>query len=88
MNEAEILAELVDKVDAALTTIPAALSLIAEKSEEDKTKEALQITNTAIVKLHESIAAIQLITKYVRFDMEATRRERDHLRDLLEDKDR
>ena len=88
MNEAEILEELVNKVDAALKAIPDAISLISDGSEEDKTKEALQRINSSIIKLSESIDGIQLITKYVRFDVEATRRERDRLRGLLEDKDR
>lgn len=88
MNEAQILAELIDKIDSTLKNMSTALSLISDLSKEDETKKALQKTNVFITKLNESMDAIQLITKYMRFDIEATRREREHLRGLLEDKDK
>ena len=37
--------------------------------------------------MDESLQAVRLILKYMAFDLEATRRERDNLRMILEDQD-
>ncbi len=39
----------------------------------------------AIVELNESLGTIRIIMKYLLFDIEATRRERDKFRTILED---
>ncbi len=87
-NELEILEELINKIEKSLATIPVALSLISDESAEPKTKEALKRTNAAIKNLGEVVDGIRFITSYLRFDVEATRREKEHLRGLLEDKDK
>ena len=86
-NEREILRELISKLEASLVTIPIALSLISGESAEPKTKESLARVNASVKKLEEVVDGIRFITSYLVFDLEATRRERDHMRGLLEDKD-
>lgn len=87
-NELEILKELINTIETSLITIPVALSIISDESAEPKTKEALKRANVAIDTLKEVVNGIRLITSYLRFDIEATRREKEYLKGLLEDKDR
>lgn len=52
-------------------------------------KEHEILTNEIMSKLEDnpdvSVEAIRLVLKYLLFDLEATRRERDELRSILED---
>jgi len=86
-NERELLRELIGKLEASLATIPVALSLISDESAESKTKESLARVNASVKKLEEVVDGVRFIMSYLVFDLEATRRERDHMRGLLEDKD-
>ena len=86
-NERELLRELIGKLETSLATIPVALSLISDESAESKTKESLARVNASVKKLEEVVDGVRFIMSYLVFDLEATRRERDHMRGLLEDKD-
>jgi len=83
--EEEKFAELCDELMAKIGDGPDshmhALSKIAEKD-----MELLEIQKT-LASLKKTMAAIRLILKYLLFDLEATKRERDQLRMRLEDRD-
>lgn len=50
-------------------------------------KVALKKLNKVIDELNDSMGAVRIIVQYLMFDIEATRRERDRLRMILEDKE-
>lgn len=76
------LAELVKEID----TLPEAerSKLEALAAETKQRHEKLKQTVTS---LHESIDYLRLSIKYLLFDLEATRRENDYLRKMLEEPD-
>lgn len=77
----KILEELMEKIGDGPGSNIDALSQFSKRHE--MAKELKDIT----CGLNESMGAIRLVLKYLIFDIEATRRERDQLRMLLEDQD-
>lgn len=78
---AEILEELMEKMENGPGSHTNVLVQIAEQHVAPKK------LHEAIIELSESMGAIRLILKYLMFDLEATRRERDEFRMMLEDKE-
>lgn len=76
----QILEELMSRMGDGPGSHSDALLQIAERCAA--TKELQK----AVAKLSNSFDAIRLVIKYLLFDIEATRRERDTFRMLLEDK--
>ena len=77
----KILNELMCKIDSGPGSHPNALGQVAKG--HIKLKEFQKMA----AEMNKSFDTIRIIIKYLMFDLEATRRERDHLRMLLEDKD-
>lgn len=75
----QMLEEIMGKIDNCPGSHPEALEKFVKKNEV--TKEFQKIVND----LNDSLGAIRLMIKYLIFDLEATRRERDDLRMKLED---
>lgn len=72
--------ELVQEVSALPPGHQAALEALADESK--KRHEKLKATVTS---LQDSIDHLRLSIKYILFDLEATRRENEYLRKMLED---
>lgn len=84
MNEekfAQILDEIMSKIEDGPGSHSEAFRKIAERN------EALKELQKVASDLEESMGAIRLIIKYLVFDLEVTRRERDAFRMKLEDMD-
>jgi regulator of replication initiation timing len=82
MNEAEFqkrLAELVDEID----TLPAGERDRLRKL-ADETRDRHEQIKKSVATLQESIDFLRLGIKYMLFDLEATRRENNYLRKMLE----
>lgn len=82
MNEeqfTQMLEEIMGKIENCPGSHAEALEKLAKRNEV--AKEIQEV----IGGLNESLGAIRLIIKYLVFDLEATRRERDKLRMTLED---
>ncbi len=73
------LKELMDRIEDGPTSHVSVLSQIAKRHTANNELDA------AIDELKESVDCMRLIIKYLLFDLEATRRERDQLRSILED---
>ncbi len=52
----------------------------------EKTRESQDKLKNSLDKLQESLDYLRLVVKYQMFDLEATRRENQMLRDMLEDR--
>lgn len=76
-----IIEELMSRIGDGPGSHSDALLQISERYSE--TEELQQ----AVAKLSDSFDAIRLVIKYLLFDIEATRRERDEFRMLLEDRE-
>jgi hypothetical protein len=73
------LAELVAEIGTLPEPDRKRLSVLAEE-----TKERHRQIKATVGQLQESIDFLRLSIKYMLFDLEATRRENDHLRKMLE----
>ena len=73
--------EIIGKIGDGPNSHQEALSKIFGR---DHDPEALK---EIILSINESFAVVRIIVEYLRFDLEATRRERDQFRMMLEDKD-
>ena len=84
MDEGTFQKKLTDLV-SEIETLPASekqkLALLAEQ-----TRQRHQKLKKTVASLHESIDFLRLSIKYLLFDLEATRRENDQLRKLLEER--
>lgn len=78
---AKMLEELMEKMENGTGSHTNVLAQIAKQHMAPKE------LHEVIIELSESMGAIRLILKYLMFDLEATRRERDELRMMLEDKE-
>lgn len=76
-----ILKTLTCKRDGDPGSHPDALNRIAK--EHIRLKELQKM----VAELNKSFDTVRIVIKYLMFDLEATRRERDHFRMLLEDRD-
>jgi hypothetical protein len=74
------LSELVAQIGSLPEPDRAKLSLLAEE-----TKQRHQELKKTVSGLHESIDFLRLSIKYLLFDLEATRRENNYLRKMLEE---
>lgn len=74
----ELLKEIMEKIEDGPDSHVGILARIANRVDIMELKKA-------IIELDKSMEAIRLIMKYLVFDLEATRRERDQLRTMLED---
>lgn len=74
-----VLEELMNQIENYPTSHISELSQIAKKNTANNELDA------AVNKLKESVDCIRLIIQYLLFDLEATRRERNELRSILED---
>jgi len=80
-QSAEILEELMERIETGPDSHTSTLAQIAEKYR--LTEEFREV----ISKLNESLGVIRIVLKYLLFDVEATCRERDALRTILEDQE-
>ena len=74
-----MMAELMAKLDNGSGSHVEVLAKLAQR--HAAIKEITEVINS----LNESLQMVRIIIKYMAFDLEATRRERDQLRTLLED---
>lgn len=74
------LSELVKEIDTLPESERQRLSMLAEE-----TKQRHRELKKTVNGLHESIDFLRLSIKYLLFDLEATRRENDRLRKMLEE---
>ncbi len=74
------LAELVQEIDALPASERAKLETLAEE-----TKQRHQKLKETVSGLQDSIDYLRLSIKYLLFDLEATRRENNYLRKMLEE---
>ena len=84
MNEDQfetLMAQLMAKLDEGPGSHTDVLKQLAERYAACKELRDL------VTGMNESLQFVRLVLKYMRFDLEATRRERDQLRTILEDKD-
>lgn len=75
----KLLEELIGKIESGPGSHVDVLAQIA------KQHPMIKELSKAIIELNNSLEAIRLILKYLMFDLEATCRERDKLRTMLED---
>jgi len=78
---AKMMEELMAKIDGGPGSNTEVLAKLAEKH------TAIKEFQKAINEINDSLAAVRIVLKYLMFDLEATRRERDELRMKLEDMD-
>lgn len=78
------IAQLIAKLDESPGNHVEALSKLAQQY---MNTTAVQEFDCVIKELNESLQMMRIILKYLNFDLEATRRERDQLRMMLEDQD-
>lgn len=84
MNEEQssrLVEEIIGKIGDGPNSHQEALSKIFGRN------HAPEALKEIILSINESFAVVRIIVEYLRFDLEATRRERDQLRMVLEDKD-
>jgi len=74
------LGELVNEINALPEKDRQKLAMLAEE-----TKQRHQELKKTVHSLHESIDFLRLSIKYLLFDLEATRRENNYLRKMLEE---
>lgn len=81
----EYFAELFEKVINSIDVGPDSSLSILEKiaKKPNASNESIDI----FIKLRDSLGNIRLILKYLNFDLEVTRRERDKLRTIVEDRE-
>lgn len=73
--------EIINKIDSGPGSHLDILVKTAEKSNIPNEFEEI------FLELSNSLASVRLILKYLNFDLEVTRRERDELRTIVEDKE-
>ena len=78
---AKLLKELMDKVQDGPGNYADVLTQFARKH------TALKELQEIVAEINDSMGAFRLILQYLMFDLEATRRERDELRMMLEDQE-
>ncbi|MHC4265319.1 MAG: hypothetical protein ACYSUK_05220 [Planctomycetota bacterium] len=84
MDEASLenkLNELVKEVGGVNSPYQQKLAFLAKQAQDNQTQ-----LQKSVDRLQESLDYLRICIKYQLFDLEATRRENQHLRKLLEDK--
>ncbi len=73
--------EVISKIDSGPGSYLDMLGKIATKP--GASKESIEV----FIGLRDSLGSIRLVLKYLNFDLEVTRRERDKLRTIVEDRE-
>ncbi|KKN99029.1 hypothetical protein LCGC14_0142740 [marine sediment metagenome] len=80
------LVNLLSGLISSLSKLKEGISLMVEEQQDEQHKENLQTVGKVLSTVMDSMNSVRLVTNYVVFDLEATRRECAVLRTLLEDK--